>query len=55
VLPGRPHRPVTSPLITIMPASTWLIKINSHGFSETKRALSQAGLTQINIPSGKQI
>jgi hypothetical protein len=56
MLPGHPHRPVTTPLITIMPALTWLIKINTPWFfPKHKCALSKAGLTQINIPSRERI
>jgi len=42
-------------MITIMPAPTWLIQINTHGFSKHKSTLSKAGLTQINIPSRERI
>jgi hypothetical protein len=55
MLPGHPHRPTITPLITILPTPAGLIKINAHGFSKHKCALSKAGLTQINIPSRERI
>jgi hypothetical protein len=55
MLPGHPHRPTITPLITILPTPAGLIKINAHGFSKHKRALSQAGLIQINTPLREQI